>query len=261
MTLTQSILRIAIVPAVILFIWGPGPGGSLMDFLLIQKAKSCANWIENFYTENAYYPSQQELHHLSCRFTLYNGPLNDSDASSFQPRWNHFSLKYSLFRENENAVGSGGNAASSFPGFDFHILKARYEITPCNRWATIGLDYSDRLFLVDYRDLPISPRVKGWITVDFLKGIVFFVPKSENGEDVSLKYEKALNKTVLLEGLIKPRMLADYDSDDRLETLYVTNGSEVFSYRVYETGETIGLENLGKFASVPQSCPAGYLDN
>ena len=196
-------------------------------------------WIENQYTLNSKYPTQEEF---ESQFPDFRNHTYTEEYAGFEQ---DFSLSYHLgVYEGERKSYALGEEKRIMP-MVFGPIVYYYEVKPCSRWGQLGLIGPETSYYV-------APPTSGSILTDFDKGTVYF------------KYSNSNEKIPLLTNLIKPRVF-----DKANDKIVVTNGKNVYLYDFYrdsfdprvnlKPNGNIKLLNPQKIGEVPTGCPVGYL--
>lgn len=203
----------------------------IKDKNTIQTVNDQIAWLEQFYTENARFPSENEFYSRYEKNKRIE-PLEDNykiidiDKSSNGAPQN-FSLKYKLhFQDHFDTLGAKRR--------DYIPFYLYTEVTPCHRWKEIS---------------EFAPRM-----VIHVKPNTFIQANLETG---SITLKENPEKKLLTE-LKQPRFLHAWPGFNSSyaagNEVFITNGNDVVRYTWDPS--TQSLNNPEKIGNVPTGCPA-----
>lgn len=190
------------------------------DQILIKKINEQVSWLEQFYTNNARFPSESEF---DARYNHGQRPITSGwPGYTVTPEGQIFSLKYKLHFENQStAIGRKAHA-------DLIGSYTYTEVTPCHRWKKLS-EFAPKL------------EMKG-LKADLDTGKITLINYPEKTILTGLKQPRFLNAW--------PGFNSSYTSENEI---FITNGSGVFRYTWNQ--EALILDNPEKIADVPTTCP------
>lgn len=216
------------------------------DQLSLKYAKEEINWIENYYTMNAHYPSDNEFvgQFSKIKLTISSTSYRSNSGSVNNNSPQDFSLEYRLSKE---VAGANGVPERQIFGYTGHYL-----VKPCAR--SISGYYFNRFATETYTNSD------DWIYTDIYSGEVYSVHSN------LLNNSKSNGKISLLSGLNKPRIFSwvspldnfNFDPSDLnnqvkyKNKVFITNGSDIFSYDWDSIN--LKLNNPQKIGEIPNSC-------
>lgn len=198
----------------------------VQDYLTVTSIKRTVKWVENFYSENGYYPTNSEF---TNQFPKLSGYITYGKPYSYHLHYNLSSMGSSL------AVGEGA--------MGYFGPSGEYTVEPCKRWVIPGTENKPTSMV--YTFIKGTP-FEGLILADFDNQQVYF-EYGGNGVPEYLKDKKIM----LLNGVVKPRLF----STNAADKIYITNGNDILSYKIVVENNSITLSQLEKIGTVPTSCP------
>ncbi len=196
------------------------------DYFKVQRVKEIVTWLETYYSgHDYYYPSMGEF---SAKFpdfagSYYTGIDNTSDGRLADS----FTFKYYL--SSRRSFGFGNNTYEMFTDGVYYVGPCQREFTAHNSISSFTSDGGAN------------------ILADYDAGIIYLITWSGSYS------EKTANKTTIITGLDHPRLLAKGDGN-----MYITNGSDLYSYQINKIGNILQLVNPQKVDIVQDACPDGY---
>lgn len=220
----------------------------IRDQLTIKYVKDEINWIENYYTANAEYPSKKDFDKKFSKIKLLIRPVSydPNFGSGVHSSMQDYSFEYRLSKEKKEALGGPEKSILGYIG--------KYLVKPCQR-SIPGYYFNN--FNTEIGIFPPD----GFIYTDIYTGEVYFIYSS------SVYPERLQEKIILLSGLNKPRAFGwvnnfRYETSPDFENLrsqpqykdkvFITNNKDIFSY----DWDSINLKisNPKKIGEIPQSC-------
>lgn len=243
MVLTSSLRAVFLVPIVFLLIIAGFVGffrvtAYVHDKSTIPEVNKALGWIEDFYSGQGRYPSNEEFERQFPDIRVkarssgndaydYDSGYNAYDSWAGQQR---YLLRYNLRRESPDAPGHAMPGVFGYTG--------EYQATPCPRWGTItrGDTSPTTQVSIEY------PR--GVIRAGFYQGEIYFI--HYDGNDFGRQ------KIVLLQNLEKPRLFSTAEIVTAADHILVTDGDSIYAYDW--NGSEMKLLNRQKVGTVPNGC-------